>query len=334
MVWFLARMSEMITFITALSSVIPPDLNRGSLTYRVWVGRDRVESGVDLSESGGHIPEVQVWDTANKLNGQYYGNKKVKSNEQFNADFSLFRTSQIANIWLLTRSSYGARTDGICMATFSWQASDNIPPSASANSGVLPGDMLYLCGYPWNYSGHTVKGLGIRCGWLDADNTAPGSAYFININAGVMGQESIHTYKGKNLCGLGVGVAADGRIRKRAIEGDIAAHKKAFGNRARVHKSLSAIALCDSPTSWGSSFYSIDEGVFCDMSTKTKYKICNANSTTPCASYEQTLKRDGSRKIVIQNPGVRSFARPMEFVAEYFTITDLNGTVIDDGTGL
>ncbi|KAG0250026.1 hypothetical protein DFQ27_009653 [Actinomortierella ambigua] len=327
-------MSEVVTLVLALLSVIPPDLNRGSLTFRVWVGRDRVETGVDLSESGGDIPEVQVWDTANKLNGQYYGNKKVKSNEQFTASLPLFRTSQIGNIWLLTRSSYGARTDAICLATFSWQASDNIPPSGEANSGVLPGDVLYLCGYAWNYSGHTLKGSGIRCAWLDADSTAPNSAYFININTGVMGQEGINFHKDSNLCGLGVGVASDGGLRKRAIEGDIAAHQKAFGNRARVHKSLSAIALCDSPTSWGSSFYSIDEGVFCDMSTKTKYQICDANSTKPCAAYEKTLKRDGSSKIVIRNPGARSSAKPKEFVAEYFITTDINGTVIDDGAGL
>ncbi|KAG0258812.1 hypothetical protein DFQ27_004413 [Actinomortierella ambigua] len=292
-------MAEVVTLMTALATIIPPDLNRGSLTFRLWVGRDRVESGVDLSESGGDIPEIQI-----------------------------------ANIWLLTRSDYGHRTDGICMATFSWQASDNIPPSASANSGVLPGDLLYLCGYPWNYSGHVVRGRGLRCAWLDADNTAPGSAYFININTGVLGQENIGSFEGKNLCGLGVGVAAGERYRKRALEGDIAAHKKAFGNRARVHQSLSAVALCDSPTSWGSSFYSIDEGVFCDMSTKTKYKICDANSTKPCAAYEQTLKRDGSSKIVIQNPGAKSSTKPIEFVAEYFTTTDINGTVIDDGTGL
>ncbi|KAF9156871.1 hypothetical protein DFQ26_009205 [Actinomortierella ambigua] len=347
----LSRTSEVITIVSALAGLIPSDVNRGSLTFRVWVGRDGAEikgNGV-LSSAGGHVPEVQVWDTANKLNGKYHGNKvkpkgrygqyftdrpTVRSNEQFNANLLLSRTSQIANIWLLMRSDYGDRTDGICLTTFSWQASDNIPPSASANSGVLPGDLLYFCGYPWYYSGHKLDGRDFRCGWLDADNTTPRTPYFVNINAGVMGKDSIKSFEDKDLCGLGVGVAVDGRIRKRAIEGDIAAHKKAFGNRANVHQSLSAIALCDSPTSWGSSFYSIDEGVFCDMSTKTKYKICDANSTKPCASYEQTLKRDGSSKIVIQNPGARSSSKPIEFVAEYFTTTDLNGTVIDDGTGL
>ncbi|KAF9153385.1 hypothetical protein DFQ26_000591 [Actinomortierella ambigua] len=327
-------MSEVVTLVLALAGVIPKDLNSGSLTFRVWVGRDRTNEGGTLSEAGGQIPEVQVWDTANKFHGQYYGSKWVKSNEQFTGNLPLFRTSQIGNIWLLMRSSYGARKDAICLATFSWQASDNIPPSGAANSGVVPGDMLYLCGYAWNYSGQEMNGRGIRCGWLDADNTGPNSAYFVNINTGVMGREGINYHKDSHLCGLGIGVASDGGNRKRAIEGDIAAHQKAFGNRARVHKSLSAIALCDSPTSWGSSFYSIDEGVFCDMSTKTKYQICEANSTKPCAAYEKTLKRDGSSKIVIQNPGARSFAKPKEFVAEYFTITDLNGTVIDDGTGL
>ncbi|KAG0253555.1 hypothetical protein DFQ27_007346 [Actinomortierella ambigua] len=347
----LSRTSEVITIISALAGLIPSDANRGSLTFRVWVGKDGAGGSDEhkLNSAGGHIPEIQVWDTANKLNGKYHGNRirakgnfgkyfrdrvSVRNNEQFTAALPLSRTSQIANIWLLMRSNYGYRTDGICMTTFSWQASDNIPPSASANSGVLPGDLLYFCGYPWYYSGNGLNGRDFRCAWLDADNSIPRTPYFVNINVGVMGKDSVKNFEDKDLCGLGVGVAVDGRIRKRAIEGDIAAHRKAFGNRANVHQSLSAIALCDSPTSWGSSFYCIDEGVFCDMSTKTKYKICDANSTEPCASYEQTLKRDGSSKIVIENPGARPSTKPIEFVAEYFTITDFNGTVIDDGMGL
>ncbi|KAF9964512.1 hypothetical protein BGZ73_001842, partial [Actinomortierella ambigua] len=73
------------------------------------------------------------------------------------------------------------------------------------------------------------------------------------------------------------------------------------------------------------------------MSTKTKYNICDKNSTTPCFSHERSLKRDGTSKIIIKNPGAgagataRGMDKPIEFFAEYFTITDLNGTVIDNG---
>ncbi|CAO3564083.1 unnamed protein product [Mortierella alpina] len=249
----------------------------------------------------------------------------------------MFRNSQIGNIWLLTR---GRRylSDAICFATVAWQASDNVPPPDSSNSGAVPGDILYLCGYAWNYSGQSRNGRSLRCGWLDADNTLAHSAYFININGGVMGQDGIAHQEGKNLCGLGVGVAAGGsKARKRALDGHRDEHKKFFGNRARVHSTLSAVDLCDSSTSWGSSFYSIKKGVFCDMSTRTKYKICDGNTTGTCFAYESketTFKRDATSKIVLMSPGAKSVAAPQEFIAEYFTIMDLNGTVIDDGMGI
>ncbi|KAF9273496.1 hypothetical protein BGZ68_001480 [Mortierella alpina] len=178
------------------------------------------------------------------------------------------------------------------------------------------------------------NGRSLRCGWLDADNTAANSAYFININGGVMGQEGIVHREGKNLCGLGVGVASGGsRARKRALDGHEDDHKKSFGNRARVHSTLSAIDLCDK----GDPLYSIKEGVFYDMSTKTKYKLCDGNRTGTCFAYESNetnLKRDAASKIVLMNPRAISIATPQEFIAEYFTIADLNGTVIDDGMSI
>ncbi|KAG0252777.1 hypothetical protein DFQ27_007860 [Actinomortierella ambigua] len=304
------------------------------VTVRIWNGKDgENHPGSPISGTSGDFPEIQIRDTDGQLHGYKLENKKLETNAQRSVNINLYSTKQIKNIWLLTRGTKPLN-DAICFATVAWQASGNISPPSASDAGVVPGDILYLCGYAWNYSGKNWGGYSLRCGWLDGDS-AGNTAYFININAGVMGNGNIKHLHGKNLCGLGVGVASGGsKARKRAIEGDITAHREAFGNRARVHSTLSAIALCDSPTSWGSSFYSIKEGIFCDMSTKTKYKICDKNATGPCFAYEKTLKRDGTSKIVLANPGARSFAKPQVFDAEYFTITDLNGAVIDDGTGI
>ncbi|KAK3719962.1 hypothetical protein LTR37_004085 [Vermiconidia calcicola] len=48
----------------------------------------------------------------------------------------------------------------------------------------------------------------------------------------------------------------------------------------------SAIALCNSPTSRGSDFASTNEGLFCDMETKTLYPICSAETTELCFDLE------------------------------------------------
>ncbi|KAF9991867.1 hypothetical protein BGZ79_003889 [Entomortierella chlamydospora] len=96
----------------------------------------------------------------------------------------------------------------------------------------------------------------------------------LNINLDVMGEGFIDDFKGKDLCYWGVGMASSYHSRpgKRSLASPDE-HVAASGNQARVHKSPSTI---DCPTSWGSSFFSIEEGVFCDMSTKTKVPLCKA----------------------------------------------------------
>ena len=44
----------------------------------------------------------------------------------------------------------------------------------------------------------------------------------------------------------------------------------------------SAMELCESPTSRGSDFVSMAEGMFCDMETKTLYSLCRGNVNTEC----------------------------------------------------
>ena len=46
--------------------------------------------------------------------------------------------------------------------------------------------------------------------------------------------------------------------------------------------SQSARFLCDSPTSRGSDFVSVAEGLFCDMETKTLYPVCSPSSVSAC----------------------------------------------------
>lgn len=51
-------------------------------------------------------------------------------------------------------------------------------------------------------------------------------------------------------------------------------------------KSQSAVELCKSPTSRGSDFASTNEGLFCDMSTRTLYPLCSNTTTSDCFDLE------------------------------------------------
>ncbi|KAG0196198.1 hypothetical protein BGX28_010429, partial [Mortierella sp. GBA30] len=117
------------------------------------------------------------------------------------------------------------------------------------------------------------------------------------------------------------------RPRKRSLPAPDE-HVAAFGNQVRVHKSLSAIELCDSPTSWGSSFFSIEEGVFCDMSTKTKVPLCKAGETEGCFVYEKPIVNGRGGYSTKRYVGVRGST--VKYNATYFVTSDENGRVIDD----
>ncbi|KAF9962770.1 hypothetical protein BGZ70_007892 [Mortierella alpina] len=113
----------------------------------------------------------------------------------------------------------------------------------------------------------------------------------MTVNLEIMGHAFLKHHQG-TLCGVGLGLLKghDGDVPGSPTMSslpDTEEHIAAFGNQVRVHKDLSAIQLCDSPTSWGSSFLSLDEGIFCDMSTKTKIPICKAGETDGCFIYER-----------------------------------------------
>lgn len=161
-----------------------------------------------------------------------------------------------------------------------------------------------------------------------------------------MGNHFIGNYKNSNLCGLGTGIErGDNRVPQdpslSEVPQDLSLSKRSlpspnehiavFGNKLRVHKDLSAIELCDSPTSWGSSFLSLDEGILCDMSTKTKIPICKVGETVGCFVYE--TPRANGRSAYSTKRDVYVKGSTMKYNATYFVISDANGKILDDGKG-
>lgn len=66
----------------------------------------------------------------------------------------------------------------------------------------------------------------------------------------------------------------------------------------------SAITLCNSPTSRGSDFVSVDEDLFCDMDTKTLYPLCSQKVTTGCFDVD-------AEKLQLRKRGEGRFTRSL-----------------------
>lgn len=74
----------------------------------------------------------------------------------------------------------------------------------------------------------------------------------------------------------------------------------------------SAIELCNSPTSRGSDFVSADEGLFCDMESKTLYPLCSTEVKSHCFEVQyQRLEMIKREDLGIQARGFpfRSYER-------------------------
>lgn len=63
-------------------------------------------------------------------------------------------------------------------------------------------------------------------------------------------------------------------------------------------KQQSAVTLCNSPTSRGSDFASTNEGLFCDMSTKTLYPLCSNTTVSDCFDLQTEEMQLRKRELV------------------------------------
>ncbi|KAF9282956.1 hypothetical protein BGZ74_002050 [Mortierella antarctica] len=303
------------------------DINRGSMRFTYLVGRD----GNDMSGAGAWYPRAFARSTSGTWVGKAARSGRLESNEQKHVDALLSRNEEIDYL----KITYWSK-DALCLAVVSWA-----PPSTTHNyklrAGMVTGDIFRLCGYDWNHSGQGIATNDggftyVSCAWMAIDR---GFTKSFDLNLGVMGNHFIGNFKNSNLCGLGIAFErGDERVPRDPMKRSLSSpseHIAAFGNKLRVHKDLSAIELCDSPTSWGSSFLSLDEGILCDMSTKTKIPICKVGETGGCFVYEKP--RVNGRNAYSTKRDVYVKGSTMKYNATYFVVSDANGKILDDGQG-
>ncbi|KAF8925694.1 hypothetical protein BGZ47_003122 [Haplosporangium gracile] len=309
-----------IGFISTLVGWFPGNPDLGQVRIKYWAGNDGWYNGGELWESAGSLPFINIRSTSNKWIGR--GNdwpREIGNNERKQVDVRMSKNQEISYLTL----THG-HNDASCLILIGWTPNDNIP-NAERRKGYIIGDLFRLCGWTWNHSGQSVRVAGtskygsVNCGWMVAGRD--GFVGLLNITLDVMGEHFIDDYKDKNLCDWGVGMAS-GKFKRPSKRYLLSSdeHVTAFGNQVRVHKSLNAIELCDSPTSWGLSFFSIEEGVFCDMSTKTKVPLCKVGETEGCFVYERPIVNGRGGCSTKRNVGVRGST--MKYNATYLVMSD------------
>ncbi|KAG0247474.1 hypothetical protein BG011_001420, partial [Mortierella polycephala] len=246
---------------------------QGTVEMKIWAGQDRGH--------GGFLPSVQIRDTAGDIQGDHNsGNTWLEYNEMKTFPVKMRKNSEPKIIQIHAQNAWSFQ-DFSCIAAIGWTPSNSLPPVNEPNKrrGVIPGDLVTFCGGAWDYSGQESHYAELRCAWVGMRSHISGTIRTLVINTDIISDRNSPNLDGdrETYCYWGTsmefsqltGPPRNAGLRQARIE-----HNEDFGNRVRIHKSLSAIQLCDDPMSWGSSFYSIDEGILCDMSTKTKIPIC------------------------------------------------------------
>ncbi|CAO3574522.1 unnamed protein product [Mortierella alpina] len=242
--------------------------------------------------------------------------------------------------------------DEICLVSLVWTPRDS-RPNYDSRRGAITGDLMAFCDYSWYPSGKVYHGYELRCGWLDGGNSSGSSVKGLHLDLDKLGKGFVEAFARdhpdeSSSCSNGVrfhpgdlppskrSVAANSKsctITTNTSSDIILTPKDAFGNQAFLSNRVSAIELCKQPLTYGPSMVNTKEGIFCDMTTKKLVPMCNSTRTKGCMDYSRFQKR--VHPALYRNLDAKDVPDNLisfdSFQIEYFTLTDVNGPIIDDG---
>ncbi|KEQ74103.1 hypothetical protein M436DRAFT_44771 [Aureobasidium namibiae CBS 147.97] len=216
--------------------------------------------------------------------------------------------------------------DATCVAWITVQSHDNTP------NGVWTGDIGRMCGQTWfenqEQAGYLQDGTPYRpsCTWLDAGHDSDIPSASMKFAAYAYGGELSHATL-EDACAYTIFAHDEGEITSKS------SGRSNLLPRARLPwmetklvisniATHSATNLCNSATSWGPDFATLNEGKLCDMSTKTLYTLCSKENVDGCVDIS-TASGNGTatqpsvamRKVSVAKRTVNSSIRSYEDTA-------------------
>ncbi|KAI1122808.1 hypothetical protein F5Y10DRAFT_253288 [Nemania abortiva] len=299
---------------------LPQENSEGS-TVRITVGLDTTDG---LSNSGGDLPDVRLFNEAGDFLGITVDPGKVKSGEF--GDITIEHDHNSGS--QATYALFSANNDAICIAytSITWPSGDQY---------AWVGDWGRQCGGTWYYSNVYISASGVKpdCLWIDGDNDQPQTGFQVHWpEFANKGDNSLpESPDDKNarvdyLCNAGPpfkmysypdtdprSIVAWVPKTQRSLPNEqtsapshgpskhpLSARFRSSQHYPRTNQTTtpppmggslvigdsdqhSAEDLCGSATSFGPDFLNVQTGIFCRMSDKTTWPVCDgANTTDNC----------------------------------------------------
>lgn len=190
-----------------------------------------------------------------------------------------------------------------------------------ARDPMVYGDVGYWCGRTWYYSGwYNGAGSEVRCMWMgQTKEPGPGTINGMSFDGAYFNMEKEHdpqkimddtcnveniNFERPNVYPIG-----DEWLSRR--EDEEVENISNIGNNLLIYDGEGAYALCESPTSFGPSFYSETEEALCYMVNKEIYPICNDTIINHCydaSNYH--IRHDNESKRSVDFISAKKWSKP------------------------
>ncbi|KAK4206570.1 hypothetical protein QBC37DRAFT_380961 [Rhypophila decipiens] len=300
-------MPDVIGFISGVlgiysfvATLVPPQPESPFATVRVGVGLSGTpgEDG-PLDDPQGTIKSIRIYNNNQAFLSASSDNIFIEDGGYTDAVLDQVTTQQAPFVQI--RNGDGEKT---CIASVSVTFADG-------QQRGWDGTWAQRFGITWYYSGVLVTEASQNTGeclWLDAD---VGTIFiFMPRFSPVEGEkpdEDVRTYVGTRGFRAYNFNDATGEI---ALPRSLDTKKRAAAAKEPDSRLVvsdrpghSAVKLCDSDTSWGPSFVSLAEGMFCNMETRELLPLCVGELTEGCFDVENAKAASGQRARSVEGTG-------------------------------
>ncbi|KAM0425253.1 hypothetical protein ACHAPT_009570 [Fusarium lateritium] len=262
---------------------------------------------------GGKIGSIRTWNNNEKRLGEKK-NLKIESGDLLEVEVPQDNGQQATYV------SIAATGDAVCIAyvVITWVGGERY---------AWLGDFGRVCGLPWYASNVYVNNGDYKptCTWIDGDKTNGLFVKAFSIHFPTFAYEPKKQYSKdpKNYCRIrGFQGYRDldlkqpvppPKNRKRAIGPK---RRDTSGARVIVTKEAgyNTTELCESDTSWGPDFVSLDEGLYCDMDSRELFPVCGEEKDiVPCFDAEAMEMKYGDKVARDEIPQQKEFTEIIQW---------------------